>query len=121
MTQQDTEGVPLACNPQALGGAAWGAHQATMAELVAQMVAPPREFIDGYLFAFPAATFPTIAAFIDGERRCCPFFTFTLELPPAEATMTLRITGSPETKAVIAATFLSNAKISSHDPAAPTA
>ncbi len=55
MTQQDAERVPLACNPQALRGAAWGAHQATTAQLVAQLVEPPDQLADGYALRFPAA------------------------------------------------------------------
>lgn len=99
---QTPEATPVACNPQALGPEAWAAHQATTATLFAQAISTPHELADGYAFRFPATAFSTVAAFVEGERRCCPFFTFSVTVPPAEAAIELCITGSPEAKALIA-------------------
>lgn len=99
--------LPIACNPHALSPEGWAAHQATTSALFAQLVSAPRELADGYAFAFPATAFPIAAAFVDGERRCCPFLSFSLVAPPAEVPVELRITGSPAAKALIAAEFAS--------------
>lgn len=110
---KEPEPIPVACNPQALSPEAWAAHQVTTATLFAQLIGAPRELADGYVFRFPATAFPTVAAFVEGERRCCPFFTFSLVAPPTEArgeaarsAIELCITGSPEAKAVLAAELL---------------
>lgn len=98
--------VPVACNPQALPAAAWAAHRDTTRELFGRLREESRELPDGYAFRFPAAALVHVAAFVEGERRCCPFLAFTIEVPPAEASITLRITGNAEGKAVIAAELL---------------
>lgn len=109
---QEPELIPVACNPQVLSSEEWAAHQATTAALFAQAVEPPQELADGYAFRFPAAAFSGVATFIDGERRCCPFFAFTVEVPPADDVLTLRITGSSEAKAVLAANLAPSADTS---------
>lgn len=95
--------VPLACNPQALSTEEWAAHTATSTQLFAEMRESYEELPDGYAFRFPASAFPMVAGFVAGERRCCPFLRFGIDVPPAEAAITLRITGSPEAKAILAA------------------
>jgi len=100
--------APVACTPQALSAEAWATHQTTSAQLFGARHAAAEELPDGYAFRFPAAAFPLVAAFVAGERRCCPFFTFHIEVPPAEGPITLRITGSPEAKVVIAAELLND-------------
>ncbi|HWQ13558.1 MAG TPA: hypothetical protein VNL77_12195 [Roseiflexaceae bacterium] len=99
---QSDDAIPIACNPQALGAEEWAAHQVTAERLFRHTVERVRELPDGYAFAFPAAAFPTVAAFVEGERRCCPFFAFALEAPAGAAPITLRITGSPQAKALLA-------------------
>ncbi len=98
--------IPLACNPQALSPTDWAAHQATGTRLFAELREAHEELPDGYAFRFPATAFSLVAAFVDGERRCCPFLTFSIDVLPADASIILRITGSPEAKAIIAAEFL---------------
>lgn len=103
---EQPEPLPTMCNPSAFEPAAWAEHRTTTAWLFAQATAAPTELPDGYAFRFPAANFPAVATFIDGERRCCPFFTFQLDLPPAEGEITLRITGGPEAKRILAITIV---------------
>jgi hypothetical protein len=103
---EDTPHVPVACNPHALPPEEWAAHQATAQRLFAVDCIGREELPDGYAFRFPAAALPLVAAFVAGERRCCPFLTFVVEVPPGEAPIRLRLTGSPEAKAVIAAELL---------------
>jgi hypothetical protein len=97
--------TPIACNPLALGEAAWAAHQSRTAQLFARALAPPTELVDGYAWRFPADVWPVLAAFIDSERQCCPFLTFSVEAPADALPITLRLSGSAEAKAVIAVSF----------------
>jgi hypothetical protein len=98
--------VPVACNPLAMSTEAWTAHQATTMQLFSGLREASEELPDGYAFRFPAVALPAVADFVDGERRCCPFFSFCIEIPPAEAPITLRITGDAEAKSLIAAELL---------------
>jgi hypothetical protein len=98
--------VPVACNPQALSAEDWAEHRATSVRLFGELREVAEELEDGYVFRFPAAALPLAVAFVERERRCCPFFRFHLTVPPAEAVITLRITGSLEAKAVIRAELL---------------
>jgi hypothetical protein len=105
----ETLTVPVACNPQALSAEDWAEHRATSLRLFGELREATEELEDGYAFRFPAAVLPLAAAFVERERRCCPFFRFHLTVPPAAAAITLRITGSPEAKAVIRAELLDRA------------
>jgi hypothetical protein len=98
--------MPVACNPQALSAESWAEHQAMTRQLFGALREATEELDDGYAFRFPADAFPLVAAFVEHERRCCPFFTFQLTVPPAGAALTLRIAGSAEAKAVLAAGLL---------------
>lgn len=95
--------VPVACNPQALSAEAWAEHQVTTRRLFGELRDASVELPDGYAFLFPASALPRVATFVECERRCCPFFTFRIEVPPGDTALTLSITGSPEAKAIIAA------------------
>jgi hypothetical protein len=105
--QNDKLKVPIACNPQAMSAEAWAAHRGTARELFSRLREESRELPDGYAFRFPADALPRVAAFVDGERRCCPFLTFRIEIPSAEASITLYVAGSVDAKAVIGTAMLS--------------
>lgn len=100
------ERVPVACNPQALSPEDWAEHQAMTERLFGELHEAAEELGAGYVFRFPAAAVPLVATFVERERRCCPFFTFHLTVPPSEAAITLSITGSTEAKAVVAVALL---------------
>lgn len=104
------ETVPVACNPQALSPEDWAEHQVTTERLFGELCEAAEELGDGYAFRFPAAALRLVATFIERERRCCPFFSFHLTVPPGEAAITLSITGSTEAKAVVAAALLARPK-----------
>lgn len=95
--------IPLACNPHALSAAEWAAHQATSARLFRELRVSSEELPDGYVFHFPAGAFALVAAFVEVERRCCPFLTFGVDVLPGATAIILRITGSSEARAIIAA------------------
>jgi hypothetical protein len=65
-----------------------------------------REEADGFVFAFEAD--PTlekaVVSWIEGERRCCPFFRFELERIPS-GRLSLRITGPAAAKEILRAGF----------------
>ena len=44
-----------------------------------------------------------LAEFVANERRCCPFFTFTIRAEPAPALLMLRLTGPAGVKPFILA------------------
>lgn len=54
-----------------------------------------RELVDGLALRFPgdAVSVLALAEFVVAERRCCPFFTFTLELEPDEGPAWLTVRG----------------------------
>jgi hypothetical protein len=100
------QAVPVACNPQALSADSWTAHQAATEWLFETRCEATEELADSYAFRFAAEAFPLVVAFVAHERRCCPFLTFCIEVPPAEAAITLRMAGSPAAKELIRAELL---------------
>ena len=59
-----------------------------------------KEMPDGYAFRFASEPDLLVAAakFVEGERKCCPFYTFTLTVEPNKRGMWIRITGPGQTK-----------------------
>jgi len=61
-----------------------------------------KELNDGYSFYhdYSEEAFTSIAKWITGESKCCPFFTFELALEPKEKSyeIALRLRGSKEIK-----------------------
>lgn len=59
-----------------------------------------RDAADGYLFTYPAdaQTILELAEFVTLERRCCPFFDFTLQVAAEVGEVRLTIGGGPEVK-----------------------
>lgn len=48
---------------------------------------------DGLAFDVPPDRLADVAAFLDNERKCCRHLTFTLEIPPRNAPLRLRVNG----------------------------
>ncbi len=73
------------------------------AEAVFKMVEAVRELDDGFAFCLPndGDTFMQVARFIDHERRCCPFYHFTLALESNHGPMWLTLRGSAEIKSLV--------------------
>ena len=92
---------PFACDTLALDPVARKRHFDVLGpELVAKRLAV-RELSDGYEFTFPSdpATYRDVAEWIGGEKACCPFFNFSLNVAAEHGLMKLQITGRPGTKA----------------------
>ena len=65
------------------------------------------ELPDGYAYRFSSegTQLEPLLAFIEAERRCCPFLTFELAFAPHSGPIWLRLRGSPQVKAFIAEAF----------------
>ena len=84
---------PIACDPTAIDAEVRSAHLSAAEQLLRHDAAEMRELPDGYAFRYAADQYAQVAQFIANERLCCPFFTFTLEVTPAQGPLWLRITG----------------------------
>jgi hypothetical protein len=60
---------------------------------------------EGYAFSVPVSELVAGAEFVLLERRCCPFFGFSLELAPEGEVFELRVTGAEGVKPFIQAEF----------------
>jgi hypothetical protein len=62
-----------------------------------------RELADGYAIRFPgdARHLLDVAEFISRERRCCPFFTFEMEVSGEDSPLWLRLKGQEGVKEFI--------------------
>jgi hypothetical protein len=98
MNSQMNHNVPIACDLAAIDADVRSTHLTTAEQLLRHDAAEVQELSDGYTFRFGAEQYPQVTAFIANERLCCPFFTFTLEVTPAQGPLWLRITGSEEIK-----------------------
>jgi len=62
------------------------------------------EDADGYTFHLADDVKPAdVVAWIEMERKCCPFLRFTLDMPEEDGPSRLRIWGVPGVKAFLAA------------------
>ena len=96
------ENLPVACTltPDALRARQEG----LLADLVRR--AQSRENTPGGLrltFAAAHHTIATIAAAVDGERRCCRFLRFTITVEPDGGPVVLELGGPPGTREFLSA------------------
>lgn len=91
--------VPMVCDMSALDTLERDEH-ARLAARLRGTVAGVDELPDGYVFTLPHApgTLRDAAVFVALERRCCPFITFTVEIPAGEPTFRLATTGEGDIK-----------------------
>ena len=96
--------LPIACDASTFSSsAAFAAHLAEGRRLLS-LATERCELDEGWAMHLPGddATVLAIARWILGERRCCPFLTFSLECQP-EGELWMRITGPEGTKQVVRA------------------
>ena len=98
MKQVANELSPLACVPSAIAPAERAAHFALIRRLFKEEAQERIEMGSGYKFRFPAASFDALTHFISNERRCCPFLSFELTVEPADAGLSLKLTGPEGTR-----------------------
>ncbi len=94
--------TPLSCNLAAMTPAQRQQYSKIKIRLRAT-IQKVKELPDGYAFRYNAdpSLFMEAAEFTTLESRCCPFFTFVLEVQPNGGPMWLRITGPKEAKPFI--------------------
>ncbi|MFL5806860.1 MAG: hypothetical protein ACJ8CR_34670 [Roseiflexaceae bacterium] len=97
--------IPIACDLTAIPAGEREAHELLARQLFFETVPERQELPDGYAFRFRADQYPVLAEFIANERRCCPFFRFTLEVTPAQGPLWLRLTGGDGVKDFIQSAF----------------
>ena len=95
-------GVVIACDLAALTPEQRRRHTA-LSQQLAQATEEVRELGDGYAFRYATneTTWLTAAEYVDLERRCCPFFSFTLKRE-AEGAVWLELTGKEGVKEFLA-------------------
>jgi hypothetical protein len=97
---------PFMCNLKALSPSERAEHEQLAARMTRAVVAT-REISDGYAFELDAThmSMTDLARWSEFERRCCPFFDFSLESRRENGPLTLRLTGRHGVKQFIRAEF----------------
>jgi hypothetical protein len=95
--------APFACDMTAIPAAERPAHHDLIRRLMHQVVEETRELPDGLEFRFPADEYDSVVRFVSRERLCCPFLSFTLDVPPERGPLWLRLTGAEGVKDFIRA------------------
>lgn len=102
----------LACELNAIDPAGRERHTEVLAQLrpAIEQVEP---LPDGYGLRLPAddRVLMLAAEFITRERRCCPFFQFTLDVTPDGGPVWLRLTGREGVKDFIQSEFFQNPRM----------
>ena len=94
---------PFACDMSAIPAAERPAHHALTHRLVHQALAELRELPDGFALRFAGEERDAVARFVAGERLCCPFLRFDLDVAPEGGPVWLYVTGREGVKAFIQA------------------
>ena len=105
MSTQTSDTIPIACDLTALEPDVRATHMAAAVQLLRGDAAEVTELPEGYAFRYRADQYDQVVQFIANERRCCPFFTFNLEVAPAQGPLWLRITGGEGVKAFMQCAF----------------
>jgi hypothetical protein len=100
---------PFFCNLQALSAAERNEHL-QLTRRLAESILKTMEVLDGYAFEVDRhrMSMKDLAAWTEFERRCCPFFDFTLELRRENGPLTFQLTGRDGVKEFIRAEFPQN-------------
>ena len=93
MDSQTTHDLPIACDLTAIDAEVRSMHVESAKQLLHEGAQEVQELPDGFAFRYPAEQYGQVTQFIANERLCCPFFSFVLEVTPANGPIWLRITG----------------------------
>jgi len=103
--------LPIACDLTPIPAEQRDAHLRRAASLLFQTCEEQQELPDGVAWRFSSSQYEEVAAYVANERRCCPFFTFTLEVSPAGGPVWLRVTGDAAVKAYLQSELASHAHL----------
>ena len=100
--EENPEDTSLLCNLAAMTPTQRAQYE-TQKQRLREAIEETQELPNGYAFRFASAPnlLIDIAQFMEGERHCCPFYTFTVEAAPSNGPVWLRITGPQESKTFI--------------------
>jgi hypothetical protein len=100
------EETPFYCNLKALSQTEHD-RQKRIAEKLAEARLETKELADGYAFRLDSekASLADLAEWIANERKCCPFFSFEIELDRENGPLWLRLRGRKGVKAFIRSEF----------------
>lgn len=95
--------IPLACQLEVFSADERRRYHAARAEIDAA-VTHIVEKDNGYEFQLPGddTMLARVAEWIALERRCCPFFDFTVAIGGSDSSIGVALTGSPEVKRFLA-------------------
>jgi len=93
-----------ACNMNALTRSERATHARLSRQLLGR-VEEQKELKNGYAFRFPAKSIVDAARWVTLERKCCPFFAFSLELAQDDGPLWMHVTGAEDIKPFIRAEF----------------
>jgi len=89
---QTHPGEGFACNLNALNKTERARHHEISRSLFGA-VQEQTELPDGFAFRLPRKSLPMVAEWVALESRCCPFFSFGVDLARDNGPLWLRITG----------------------------
>jgi hypothetical protein len=84
--------IPLACDMSAIPASERQAHNDLTRHLMAAANAI-QDLPDGLALRLPAETYDVVSRFVEYERRCCPFLTFSLTVAANRGPLELHLTG----------------------------
>lgn len=84
--------MSIACRVAGIPEEARAAHAALARRLFTVEVQERKPIEGGRAFRFQADALAALAAFVQNERRCCPFLTFRLSLTP-DGVLWMELTG----------------------------
>lgn len=101
------EAQPIVCDLTAIPAPVREQHLTTARQLF-QSAEEIRELSDGYTVRLPNAPgmWLALATFVEHERRCCPFWRFTLTVEPNDGPLWLALSGPADAKALLLASEL---------------
>jgi hypothetical protein len=102
-----TSQSPFVCDRLALTPALRHRHFDVLGPLLRTKILAVRAEPDGYSFRFPNdwATYSNLTEWTNGERLCCPFFDFDLQVSREHGQIWLKLSGRPGTKDFIRSDF----------------
>ena len=103
-SRSENSGPALVCT---LTTAEMRERRAAVLDLLSERAIRAEETADGYKVTFENGSGRDIVEFIELERQCCSFFTFTLSYGPESAEPVLTISGPEGSKAFLGPTISS--------------